>query len=1082
MGLDWVPGKHMERPEQPTNWYENANDPDALARVYGSRDIIPTYDYPAFQVNEQGNLVQDPEYTDPRYQAFKVQFDLLCDKLVTLKPENAAAINTFRAKLLCGYSGDKSSKYSHQEAKTFSEIKQNLEVVINHIIKNNDKVSLEQVMYAITVCEGGAYEDLNRLSKSFTEPQGIKEFLEKERSRIIDGLAQQHIAEAAKQGRAIAVAHLAHVTIFFGEISRLHDIALPEHSLKDIYSPAIVRVRDEHGNISVKFANERAKKSALEIYAIDEDRMNQLPAKLNNAYTAETLCESLTSYLDIKLTSYYDQYQAACTALANEAQSIQNDIKHLNEEKTRVLAALSNKKKDPSCTDEELRALREEKGRIEDLIAFKQARLEDPWITLMSQFSKLLQEFNIDNVDYELIFENYDSEPSFDLILKPRAERMRLLYARAAESLSTEGYITGIEVVMVSENCVLLSTSNRQWLEDPSGQLLSMDAILNLNINPDTLTDRTLINAMLDKLKLDGHSNSEIAERLLQRDRRIKLEHNQDQAQHITAEFIVDDFADLNDLLKSLGSSDVYQPSEQCQLALLNAVLKILPNSPNEIHKLINDSSSAVGMLIMNHWRTNASACALKAVNDAHNKFDQAAALSILHAASRGWGESLAFMINNSDFCKKFFTSNLEFIIKNAVNSKNTTVLASILNQVKDDSMGAAVPLTKTILLHAMIQNDIPMISVLLNAKHIKWDLYYVLDWTIKHQSVDILKVLLEKFSTFNIRGAREYTALIEACRIGNTEIVKLLIAKGVSINRRDATDYVKNSGGNTALMTAAQVGNLEIIELLIKNGVDLEEPLLGDKGPIMSPLTAALEKGHNSVSLSLIEAGANVNPSKHNAGDPSPLGHAIYYSKWAVIDAMMKKDLVISNQERLALIEKIVNTPQNLINPDVHKRIIAALAFVSFDDSPNEELSKSFSAMLLNAGIKTSYAALINNAKVHTLSAFYGHAQLCQLADIEIGSDPSLRLYAAVQLARLVERAGPNPNAKTQAQMQAFTRVVGAQDGMVAQKLADALNITRPRYTRMFSNNTERYIPPNTPPEITTAIKLSLNSGGRSV
>jgi ankyrin repeat protein len=55
-------------------------------------------------------------------------------------------------------------------------------------------------------------------------------------------------------------------------------------------------------------------------------------------------------------------------------------------------------------------------------------------------------------------------------------------------------------------------------------------------------------------------------------------------------------------------------------------------------------------------------------------------------------------------------------------------------------------------------------------------------------------------------------TLLMEACKQGRIDIVKILIKSGVDINAKDHF-------GNTALMEAAYYGRLEIAKLLIENG-----------------------------------------------------------------------------------------------------------------------------------------------------------------------------------------------------------------------------------------------------------------------
>jgi ankyrin repeat protein len=58
-------------------------------------------------------------------------------------------------------------------------------------------------------------------------------------------------------------------------------------------------------------------------------------------------------------------------------------------------------------------------------------------------------------------------------------------------------------------------------------------------------------------------------------------------------------------------------------------------------------------------------------------------------------------------------------------------------------------------------------------------------------------------------------TALMQAARIGDVEIVKLLLNKGANVNAQAGM-------GTTALMNAAAIGNLEMAKTLIDKGADV--------------------------------------------------------------------------------------------------------------------------------------------------------------------------------------------------------------------------------------------------------------------
>ena len=91
--------------------------------------------------------------------------------------------------------------------------------------------------------------------------------------------------------------------------------------------------------------------------------------------------------------------------------------------------------------------------------------------------------------------------------------------------------------------------------------------------------------------------------------------------------------------------------------------------------------------------------------------------------------------------------------------------------------------------------------------------------------------------------------------RSESIEIAKLLISKGVDVNR-------KNHGDN-ALHIAAQSGHKEMAELLIEAGVNIDESNNGNQ----TPLHKAAFEGRDEIVNMLIQKGAKVNPVIQSTG-----------------------------------------------------------------------------------------------------------------------------------------------------------------------------------------------------------------------
>ena len=122
-----------------------------------------------------------------------------------------------------------------------------------------------------------------------------------------------------------------------------------------------------------------------------------------------------------------------------------------------------------------------------------------------------------------------------------------------------------------------------------------------------------------------------------------------------------------------------------------------------------------------------------------------------------------------------------------------------------------------------------------------------------------VVKLLLAKGAQVDARDSIETTALIQAA---NREIAQLLIAKDASVN-------AKNKGGFTPLMSAAGLGDTEWVKMLLAKGADVNAvstPSFGGvkNGPIalgsFTPLLLAVAYGAPDLVKVLIDAGADVN------------------------------------------------------------------------------------------------------------------------------------------------------------------------------------------------------------------------------
>eukprot|EP00439_Symbiodinium_sp_Y106_P013137 s1573_g1.t3 len=114
-------------------------------------------------------------------------------------------------------------------------------------------------------------------------------------------------------------------------------------------------------------------------------------------------------------------------------------------------------------------------------------------------------------------------------------------------------------------------------------------------------------------------------------------------------------------------------------------------------------------------------------------------------------------------------------------------------------------------------------------------------------------------------------TALLVAARMGQTEMVRLLLHAGANKNLRDV-------GGRTALANAARVGHTEIVRLLVDFGADMD---LQDRQS-MTPLIHAASAGHAEIVRLLSDAGAD--KSWQDQYGRTALAHAAHGGKTDIV------------------------------------------------------------------------------------------------------------------------------------------------------------------------------------------------------
>ena len=130
----------------------------------------------------------------------------------------------------------------------------------------------------------------------------------------------------------------------------------------------------------------------------------------------------------------------------------------------------------------------------------------------------------------------------------------------------------------------------------------------------------------------------------------------------------------------------------------------------------------------------------------------------------------------------------------------------------------------------------------------------------VKQQNVEKVKELLKtKDPDCVYNGDREpRSPLVAAARLGNLEIIQLLIASGAAIE-------FHAKGDESPLMAASAYGHLLAVQLLIENGAEINRKLQNEG----TALIFAARQGHIETVRWLIQQGADVNEQVELEGTP---------------------------------------------------------------------------------------------------------------------------------------------------------------------------------------------------------------------
>ena len=191
-----------------------------------------------------------------------------------------------------------------------------------------------------------------------------------------------------------------------------------------------------------------------------------------------------------------------------------------------------------------------------------------------------------------------------------------------------------------------------------------------------------------------------------------------------------------------------------------------------------------------------------------------------------------------------------------------------------------------------------------MNVKDINGDTPLTLSYKLNR--LDIFKYLV-KFLDVNQTDSEGKSILFHAINRKDVENVKKLINVGANINLKDAYN-------NSIIDKAIKIGNVEIIDLLLrKNNLSLNIVNSNEEPPIISVLLSEkfLEEEKKEIIDKFIEKGSNINMVDGNGN--SPLMHAIQKKYLSIIELLFSNgiDINIKNKKD----ETALNIARNMKN-----------------------------------------------------------------------------------------------------------------------------------------------------------------------
>lgn len=186
----------------------------------------------------------------------------------------------------------------------------------------------------------------------------------------------------------------------------------------------------------------------------------------------------------------------------------------------------------------------------------------------------------------------------------------------------------------------------------------------------------------------------------------------------------------------------------------------------------------------------------------------------------------------------------------------------------------------------------------------------------ISYLKGDVVEKFIEQCENVNM-VVQYWTLLQEAVRMRNMKLVERLLAKDADVNtyELDENDF-PTDWGYPALTIAAKVGDLDLVSLLLKNGADVNRG--HSSGAESTAIQLAVAKGHISIVKCLIAHNADMYARRYPVaglrftGHGTPLEEASRWGRLDIVHLLLGSGLSTSGYHRVQFVLSIIYAQQS--------------------------------------------------------------------------------------------------------------------------------------------------------------------------